>query len=462
MQALKICISKGYLLILTILFYSSVIQAQIQVTLNANGELSIDTTNQRDTVITQSKGGLFQLITKAGTGAESFNIFPAGLIKHVSIQTFSGDDSIFHLAGVDSTILTSFGDDYLYSSGGKSIVEMDYGNDIAYFLTGENWVQTSSGADLLWGGSGEDHFWGEDDNDLLLGGGDDDVLIAGPGDDFLAGGSGNDYMEGDGQYLVHGSDILLGGPGKDQLDGFMKNDILCGGDDNDLLLGGAGDDLMFGETGADHHDGYAGNDDMYGNPNLGDTFINGNMLISDLLCSEIIEMTQDSMQMVANSEQLLAVSDGQSYVHIAGTDQDDTILIQSSSGEVIIQWPDTPMETIHFQLQGELINLVLEGGDGDDVIEIEGEYARVLVSDLSGDDQLQLANAQYASLMLIDHDGIDSIYLGDGQAFVSPGPGNDYLQTGQGNQIIDDEPEDTIDISHEGVVLLSQAIWEEG
>ncbi len=462
MQLIKAYFFKGFIWTLLAIAYAANIQAQIQVALDASGKLSVDATNQADTIITQLNGGQFKLITKSENGKDTYSLFPAAAIKYVWINSYGGADTIIHLSAIDSTILTASGEDYVYSSNGKNIIELGPQNDIAYFLDGENWVQSEAGSDLLWGGAGDDHFWGGTDDDLLLGGGDDDVLIGSGGNDFLSGDSGNDYIQGDRFSQPHGSDFLLGGPGKDQLDGFAEDDILCGGGQDDLLLGGAGDDLLFGETGADHHDGYAGNDELYGNPNLGDTFINGNVNVSDLLCSEIIETINESMQMAASGDQLLAVSDGQSYLQIAGTNADDEILIQSFAGEVVIHWPSGPLQDIHFQLENDIIDLILEADSGNDVIEIEGEFSSILVSDRHGDDQLQLVNAAYQQLILIDHQGNDEISLGSGKAFVSPGPGNDYVLTGQGSQLIDNNDEDTIEGQSDGVTLLSQVSWEQG
>ena len=82
--------------------------------------------------------------------------------------------------------------------------------------------------------------------DQLLGGAGPDVLKGGTGNDSLNGGGGADSLFGDAN-----DDSLLGEGGNDRLNGGDGDDALGGGDDDDTLYGEAGSDQFFGGNGLD-------------------------------------------------------------------------------------------------------------------------------------------------------------------------------------------------------------------
>lgn len=95
---------------------------------------------------------------------------------------------------------------------------------------GDDTVTGTASADQLSGFGGSDLLRGEEGNDELDGGRGDDLLQGGPGDDSLYGGIGHD------------NDILEGGSGNDTMDGAFANDIyrFALGDGQDVIADAQG------------------------------------------------------------------------------------------------------------------------------------------------------------------------------------------------------------------------------
>jgi len=106
--------------------------------------------------------------------------------------------------------------------------------------------------DVIHGGAGDDTAWGELGDDVIHGGAGDDNLI---GDRYVdesyfsaelpAAGDTSPELTAD----KHGDDRLYGGAGSDLLLGLGGNDLLAGGIGTDTLVGGAGDDSYYFEPG---------------------------------------------------------------------------------------------------------------------------------------------------------------------------------------------------------------------
>ena len=110
------------------------------------------------------------------------------------------------------------------------------------------------------GDDGADHLRGGSGNDDLDGGPGNDVIGGGAGDDAVRGGGGNDELYGN-----QGDDDLKGQAGDDRIDGGSGDDVIDGGGGDDYLFGFAGDDTMEGGPGEDWVDGGEGQDDIEGN-----------------------------------------------------------------------------------------------------------------------------------------------------------------------------------------------------
>ena len=208
------------------------------------------------------------------------------------------------------------GDDVVFGSPARDIINLSGGDDIACLFDGNDIVDGEGGADTLIGGEGADRLdggtgvrsdvlsggpgndilsgndgddilTGNDGNDEILGGNGLDRFTGGPGDDFMVGGAGNDVMNGNGgndiMWGQDGNDFLSGNAGEDELLGGNGQDDLRGGANEDLLVGGDGDDDLFGQTGSDTINGNNGNDSMFGlsgndimNGGAGNDLIRGN------------------------------------------------------------------------------------------------------------------------------------------------------------------------------------------
>ena len=182
-------------------------------------------------------------------------------------------------------------------------------------------------------------------------------LFGGAGNDTLIGGSGNDQ--------------LFGGAGNDTLLGKAGNDLLFGGDGNDTLIGGTGNDQMFGQ---------AGNDLMIWNPGEGTDLMEG--------------------------------GDGNDTAEVNGGNGAETFTITPNGTRVRFD----RVSPAPFSLDiGTTENLVLHAGGGDDTITAGNGLAGLI------------------NLTLDGGDGNDTITGGDGNDVLIGGAGNDVVIGGRGN-----------------------------
>jgi Ca2+-binding RTX toxin-like protein len=182
-------------------------------------------------------------------------------------------------------------------------------------------------------------------------------LFGGAGNDVLTGGSGNDQ--------------LFGGAGNDILNGKGGNDLLFGGDGNDTLIGGAGDDQVFGQ---------GGNDTMIWNPGDGTDLFEG--------------------------------GDGNDTAVVNGGNGSETFTITANGTRVRFD----RLSPAPFSLDiGTTENLVLHAGGGDDVITAGNGLASLI------------------NLTLDGGDGNDTITGGDGNDTLIGGAGNDTIIGGRGS-----------------------------
>ena len=182
-------------------------------------------------------------------------------------------------------------------------------------------------------------------------------LFGGAGNDTLIGGSGNDQ--------------LFGGAGNDTLLGKAGNDLLFGGDGNDTLIGGTGNDQMFGQ---------AGNDLMIWNPGEGTDLMEG--------------------------------GDGNDTAEVNGGNGAETFTITPNGSRVRFD----RVSPAPFSLDiGTTENLVLHAGGGDDTITAGNGLAGLI------------------NLTLDGGDGNDTITGGDGNDVLIGGAGNDVVIGGRGN-----------------------------
>lgn len=151
------------------------------------------------------------------------------------------------------------GNDRLFGTAGKDILDGGEGNDILFARGSNDTVKGGLGDDRIGGGDGDDALYGQQGNDVIFGGGGADIIYGDEGRDIAYGGLGNDTIYGD-----EGDDHAWGGGGNDNLNGAEGHDTLGGRDGNDVLHGGAGRDLLFGGTGDDELFGEKSSDTLFG------------------------------------------------------------------------------------------------------------------------------------------------------------------------------------------------------
>ncbi|MDF1661729.1 MAG: calcium-binding protein [Planctomycetota bacterium] len=335
-------------------------------------------------------------------------------------------------------------------------------------------ITGTNGNDVLNGSPNGEQLNGMDGNDILNGNGGDDFLIGGNGDDVLNGGDGDDALTGG-----PGADVLNGGAGNDtagyagsansvavnlnlataQSGGDAEGDLLTsienvfGSSGDDTITGNAGDNIIRGGPGADTLNGGTGTDTLDYNGSGGAVTVN---LVNNTASGGDAE--GDSISNFEN------VRGGSGNDNITGSSAIASIMEggpgadtitgnanvggfasyeNSGAGVTVNLSPSSPMtsggdaegDTLVAPIQGligssfgdiltgsELFNCVIDGGDGDDVIQ----------GDLGAD-------------VILGGNGNDLITGGAGDDQIFGGPGNDTINGGFGDDIIDFQPGDSID-----------------
>ena len=191
-------------------------------------------------------------------------------------------------------------------------------------------------------------------------------LFGGDGNDTITGGSGND--------------LFFGQTGNDTLFGKGGNDLLFGGDGNDVLTGGPGDDQVFGE---------AGDDTMIWNPGDGNDLMEG--------------------------------GDGNDTTVVNGGNVAETFTVTANGTRVRFDRVTPAPFTLDI---GATENLVLHAGVGDDVISASNGLASLINLTLDGGD---------GDDTITGGDGADTLIGANGNDVVAGGRGNDVASLGAGN-----------------------------
>ena len=159
------------------------------------------------------------------------------------------------------------------------------------------------------------------------------------GADTINGAGGNDTIRG-----MMGNDALAGLGGQDTLMGDGGSDFLDGGGDGDTLFGGLGDDYLFGGDGDDVLDGGLGNDLISGGSDTG----NGDTVSFAGVTSVGITIDLGNESTAQNTG--------------LGNDTINSIenVVGGELGDVI---------------KDNARRNTLQGGNGDDVIQLQGTFA---------------------------------------------------------------------------------------
>ncbi|OKO82848.1 calcium-binding protein [Bradyrhizobium sp. AS23.2] len=215
--------------------------------------------------------------------------------------------------------------------------------------------------------------------DVFGQGGDDTITVNEANGPMPAvhifGGDGNDRITGG-----SGADLLFGQAGDDTIKGGGGNDLLFGGAGNDILDGGSGDNQLFGE---------AGNDLMIWNPGGGTNLFEG--------------------------------GDGNDTAQVNGSNVSETFTITANGTRVRLDGTGPAPFTLDI---GTTENLVLNAGDGDDVITAGNGLGSLISLTLDGG---------AGNDRITGGDGNDLLIGGSGDDIVNGGRGNDVAQLGTGD-----------------------------
>jgi Ca2+-binding RTX toxin-like protein len=352
------------------------------------------------------------------------------------------------------------GVDYIWfnASDGKDTVIVSPDVDIAVWGYGgagaDNFIGGSA-VNTYYGGSGNDNISGRGANDQLYGGEDNDAIFGFGGADTIDGGDGDDALYGedaDGNLALFREENNKDSSGNDLSsadldllygDDATTSDNITGGDGNDTIIGGDGNDTIIG---GDGNDAIIGDD----RTSLGESgVIEGNDTIESGKGSDTIlaGLGADNIDAGSGDDTINAghgndtIIGGEGNDRITGNKGNDTIwgdLEDGSEGNIADSGIGINADTIE---GGEGLNTIY-GGRGNDIIyantENEDEDGNKIASDntdgsfVYGGDH---ADEIYGTAG-IDHieGGFESDYIdsGDGNDVVIGGPGADALVTGEG------------------------------
>ncbi|WP_114226812.1 MULTISPECIES: M10 family metallopeptidase C-terminal domain-containing protein [Sphingomonas] len=371
--------------------------------------------------------------------------------------------------------------DFLIGNGGADTLIGGAGNDVIfgdYVNTLSSTGATADGNDVLEGGAGSDSLVGGLGADILRGGDGDDILVGGiangtsaglstvytndGGMDTFDGGNGTDtayayytdqtggitfdlrnaagnsaitmggqaygefisierviFRGGSGNDVVHGTaylDTLVGNAGDDNLDGYLGNDTLSGGLGNDILNGGDGLDTAtyVNSTAAVNVDlriqGVAQDTGGEGVDTLiGIEYLTGSSFGDTLRGNDVFNLLIDNA--VAATATAFSQTDS-----LYGYGGNDSILVTRATGTVAT-------------------NILMDGGDGDDLIQLLSGTATTTTTDPLGlSSGATYVLPGYSGTRFLDNVTVDAgsgndrvVLTGVDSAVVNLGTGNDVL-----------------------------------
>jgi Ca2+-binding RTX toxin-like protein len=414
----------------------------------------------------------------------------------------------------------------MFGGVGNDVLSGGSGNDQIFGQNGNDTLLGKGGFDQLFGGAGDDTLTGGDADDLAFGQAGNDRMIWNPGDDtdLNEGGAGVDTVEvnggggaevftttangtrvrfdridpapfsidiGTSEALVvnaNGGDDSFSATGnlaaliQITVDGGAGNDTLLGSNGVDLLLGGDGDDFIDGQQGNDTAFLGAGNDVFQWDPGDGSDVVEGQdgidtMLFNGSAGSEIFELSANGgrLRFTRNLGNIVMDTNDVESIDLNTLGNVDQVIVNDLSGtdvtEVNVDLAGTIGGTAG---DGQADTLIVNGTNGNDVIDIFGAgtsvsvlglSARVNVTNSEGANDALVINALggndgvTASTLpagvikltidggaeddtLLGSQGADVFLGGDGVDFVFGDNGNDVALLGAGNDVFQWDPGD--------------------
>lgn len=405
-----------------------------------------------------------------------------GALPRANIFGGTGNDTITGGSGADS-LFGEADDDVLFGRGGADLLFGGSGNDTLTGGDGDDQVFGEDGNDrLIWnpgddsdlfeggngidtaevnGGNGAETFTvtangsrvrfdrvdpapfaldiGTTENLVLnMNGGDDIFSAAGNLSPLIQitvdGGAGNDTIGGS-----NGADVLLGGDGNDRIDGNQGNDVAFLGAGNDLFIWDPGD-------GSDVVEGQADYDALvFNGANINETMVisaNGDRA---QFTRDIGNINMDLNDVEAVIVRALGGADTIIVGNLAGTDVSEVSIDLAAAGG---------------GGDGQTDNVVVDGTNGNDAIQIAGSGAdytvsgasafvsvlsseaqdQLTVNGLGGDDFISAASlSATVNLSQVDGGAGNDTIIGNSSAnTLIGGEGNDYLIGQGGNDTLID------------------------
>jgi Ca2+-binding RTX toxin-like protein len=292
---------------------------------------------------------------------------------------------------------------------------------------------------------------GGDGNDVITAVG----LAAGAVLLTIDGGAGNDTITGSA-----GADVLIGGDGNDIVTGGHGNDVAFLGNGNDTFIWNPGDgsDVVEGEAGTDTlvFNGASANEkidisangqrvrltrdvgnvtmDLNGIEHIQVATLGGTdtVTVNDLTGTDVKQVAID-LSATSGSGQ----GDGQTdTVNVNGTAGDDRISVSSSGSSVVVN--GLAAQVTIKGVDAGIDQLVVNGGAGDDVINASGLRAGLVNLTINGGDGNDTITGSAGNDTVIGGHGNDVASMGAGDdTFVwNPGDGSDTVDGGAGNDTL--------------------------
>jgi len=340
---------------------------------------------------TQVTNVFISLLTGAGTNDGAADIVMVNGTETNDVIKVSGSATNVEVTGLSASVTVLGGESGLdkliiNGLGGEDTIDASAVSAGAIDLV----LNGGAGNDILIGGDGNDVLNGQQGADTMFGGLGDDTFVWNPGDgsDIVEGQDGVDTMLFNGANIAEEVDISANGQRVRVFRNIANITMDCDGVEvvKFNALGGADKITVNDLTGTDVKNvnldlaspAASGQGD-----NIGDSvIINGTV--------------NDDSVTVSNSAAVITVQGLAATVNIVGTDPAlDTLTIDALAGNDVVTAAD---------LQAGIINLIINGGPGDDV--------------------------------LIGSHGDDIIFGGEGDDILEGGPGQDAIDGGPGNNVI--------------------------
>lgn len=402
-----------------------------------------------------------------------------GKVIHSSakvIRGTPGDDIIYGGAGAQKII----------GGGGNDIIIGGGGGDKIFGGKGNDRIKGGAGGDTIHGGKDNDRIFGGRGNDQLSGDADNDRIAGEIGDDHISGGKGHDHASGG-----MGIDVLHGGKGNDVQSGDAGPDFIDGGKGNDTVSFATHSGPGFNPnnpnsgvrvesdkpskwlsdyegvhyngsaSGGDRAQGGSGVDGLKGNENVvgssKDDEINGNWKTVEGGAGRDTTSGNVANPVSASGEPDKAVNTrgavvdvtrskltGGTSIHIQGgskndpitvTRKGDWITITSKTGIASRGGGKVDGNSVRLHVKGPIDAISVDGGDGNDRLQVKGFKADVPITLSGGNGNDHLIGGK-GNDVLNDGAGNDILEGGGGDDGLTNSEGRDRLRGGGGNDLL--------------------------